>query len=68
VIGRSEGSRLNVASGVIGHAGEPDVADAMGIYLEHAGRAIENRAAFRLELGGNDDDDTTPIVGARSPG
>ena len=46
-----ESSRLNVASGLLHHAGEPGVAEAMGSYLEHSARAIGNLGAFRLELG-----------------
>jgi hypothetical protein len=46
-----ESSRLNIASGLMNHAGEPGVAEAMGSYLEHGGRAIENLGVFRVELG-----------------
>jgi hypothetical protein len=41
-----EGCRLNIASGVLGHAGEPEVGDAFGKYLAHSEPAIENLAAL----------------------
>jgi hypothetical protein len=41
-----EGCRLNIASGVLGHAGEPEVGDAFGKYLAHSDPAIENLAAL----------------------
>jgi hypothetical protein len=53
-----DNSRLNVASGLVNHADEPGVAQAMGSYLEHGARAIENLGAFRLELG----DDITSTI------
>ena len=53
-----ESSRLNVASGVLDHAGEPGVAPAMESYLEYSGPAIANLGAFRVQLG---DDVTTTI-------
>ena len=46
-----EASRLNLASGVLAHAGEPGVGDAFTAYLTHAGAAIENLARLRAELG-----------------
>ncbi len=46
-----ERSRLNIASGLVDHAGEPGVAEAMGSYLEHGSQAIENLGAFRVQLG-----------------
>jgi hypothetical protein len=46
-----ESSRLNVASGLRDHAGEPGVAQAIGSYLENSDRAIENLGAFRVQLG-----------------
>jgi hypothetical protein len=46
-----ENSRLNVAGGVVNHAGEPGVSDAIGTYLGYRDRAIENLAAFRVQLG-----------------
>lgn len=46
-----ESSRLNVASGLGDHAGEPGVAQAIGSYLENSDRAIENLGAFRIQLG-----------------
>jgi hypothetical protein len=46
-----EGSRLNIASGLGKHFGEPGVAEAVGSYLEHTDRAIENLGAFRAQLG-----------------
>jgi hypothetical protein len=53
-----ESSRLNVASGLGDHAGEPGVAQAIGSYLENSDRAIENLGAFRAQLG---DDSTNTI-------
>jgi hypothetical protein len=35
-------ARLNIAAGLITHAGEPGVGEAIGAYLEHRDRAIEN--------------------------
>jgi hypothetical protein len=46
-----EASRLNVASGLGAHAGEPGVGPAIGSYLEHYEPAIENLAALRVQLG-----------------
>jgi len=46
-----EKSRLNVASGLLDHAGEPGVAQAIGSYLENGDRAIENLGALRAQLG-----------------
>jgi hypothetical protein len=46
-----ENSRLNVAAGIVPHAGEPGVAEAIGSYLENTDRAIENLAALRARLG-----------------
>ena len=46
-----EGCRLNIAAGMLDHAGEPGVLDAMGQYFEHTPGAIENLARFRTELG-----------------
>ncbi|MEX0664912.1 MAG: hypothetical protein WD598_09105 [Acidimicrobiia bacterium] len=46
-----ERSRLNVASGLLDHAGEPGVAQAIGSYLENSDRAIENLGALRVQLG-----------------
>jgi hypothetical protein len=46
-----EGSRLNIAAGLGDHAGEPGVAQAIGSYLEHTDRAIENLGEFRAQLG-----------------
>jgi hypothetical protein len=46
-----ENSRLNVASHLGDHAGEPGVAEAIGSYLENSDRAIENLGALRVQLG-----------------
>ena len=46
-----ERSRLNVASGLADHAGEPGVGQAIGSYLEHGDRAIENLGSLRAQLG-----------------
>lgn len=46
-----ERSRLNVASGLLDHAGEPGVAQAIGSYLENGDRAINNLGVFRAQLG-----------------
>jgi hypothetical protein len=46
-----EGCRLNIAAGMLDHADEPGVLDAMGQYFEHTAGAIENLARFRTELG-----------------
>jgi hypothetical protein len=46
-----ERSRLNVSSGLLDHAGEPGVAEAIGAYLEHSDRAIENLGSLRTQLG-----------------
>ncbi len=45
----AEGCRLNIASGLVGHAGEPGVGDALGTYLTNADAAIENLAQLRVE-------------------
>ena len=50
-----EHSRLNVAAGLGKHAGEPGVMEAIGSYLEHTDRAIENLGKLRAQLG----DDTS---------
>lgn len=39
-----EGCRLNIADGLGRHAGEPGVADAIGVYLMNAAAAIDNLA------------------------
>ncbi len=46
-----ENSRLNVASHLGAHAGEPGVAQAIGVYLDNSDRAIENLGALRMQLG-----------------
>ena len=46
-----ERARLNIAAGVLDHAGEPGVAEAIGSYLEHANQAIANLGALRAQLG-----------------
>lgn len=46
-----ENSRLNVASHLADHAGEPGVAQAIGSYLDNSDRAIENLGALRVQLG-----------------
>jgi hypothetical protein len=46
-----ENSRLNVASHLGDHAGEPGVAQAIGVYLDNSDRAIENLGTLRLQLG-----------------
>ena len=45
----AEGCRLNVAAGVLSHAAEPDVAEALGTYFTNADAAIENLAKLRGE-------------------
>jgi hypothetical protein len=45
-----ERSRLNVAAGLVEHAHEPGVADAIGSYLGNADRAIENLGKLRAVL------------------
>jgi hypothetical protein len=40
-------ARLNVAAGLISHAGEPGVGAAIGTYLEHRDRAIANLGQLR---------------------
>jgi hypothetical protein len=47
----AEACRLNISAGLLEHAGEPGVGDAIGQYLQHMGPAIENLARFRAELG-----------------
>jgi hypothetical protein len=44
-------SRLNVAAGLLDHADEAGVAQAIGSYLEQTDQAIENLATFRARLG-----------------
>lgn len=46
----AEGCRLNIASGLVAHAGEPGVGDALGAYLTNAEAAIENLGNLRVEL------------------
>jgi hypothetical protein len=46
-----ERSRLNIAAGLLDHAGEPGVSQAIGSYLEHANQAIANLGALRAQLG-----------------
>lgn len=46
-----DSSRLNVSAGLLDHAGEPGVAQAIGSYLENGDRAIENLGALRAQLG-----------------
>ncbi len=46
-----ESSRLNISSGLLDHVGEAGVSDALGVYLTNAGRAVENLARFRVEMG-----------------
>lgn len=53
----AEACRLNISAGLLDHAGEPGVGDAIGRYLQHMGPAIENLARFRGELG----DDLAPV-------
>ena len=52
-----DNSRLNVASHLADHAGEPGVGDAIGSYLENSDRAIANLGALRAQLG----DDVTAV-------
>ena len=52
-----DSSRLNVASGLLDHAGEPGVAQAIGSYLENSDQATENLGAFRAQLGDHLNDD-----------
>ena len=40
-------SRLNIAAGLLTHAGEPGVGEAIGAYLEYRDRAIENLGQLR---------------------
>jgi hypothetical protein len=47
----TERSRLNIAAGLLNHASEPGVANAIGTYLEHADRAIANLGTLRVQLG-----------------
>lgn len=47
-----EASRLNISAGVLSHAGEPGVGAAIGTYLEHRDRAIENLTALRAQIEG----------------
>jgi hypothetical protein len=49
-----ERSRLNIAAGLLNHAGEPGVAQAIGSYLEHADDAIANLGNLRVQLGDPD--------------
>ena len=44
-------SRLNVAAGLLDHADEARVAQAIGSYLENTDKAIENLGAFRARMG-----------------
>jgi len=46
-----ERSRLNIAAGLLNHASEPGVAQAIGTYLEQADRAIANLGTLRVQLG-----------------
>jgi hypothetical protein len=46
-----EGSRLNIAAGLLDHASEPGVSQAIGSYLEHADAAIANLGTLRGRLG-----------------
>jgi hypothetical protein len=46
-----EGCRLNVAAGVLAHAGEPGVGDAIGVYLTNATAAIDNLGKLYAEAG-----------------
>jgi hypothetical protein len=46
-----ERSRLNIAAGLVNHAGEPGVAQAIGSYLGHADEAVANLGALRAQLG-----------------
>ncbi len=55
-----ERSRLNIASGLMEHANEPGVAAAMGSFLEHTDRAIENLGALLTTLDGEDVETTHP--------
>lgn len=54
----AEGCRLNISSGLLDHAGEPGVSDAIGTFLTQFDPAIENLAALRVQLG--DDPATFP--------
>lgn len=47
----AEDCRLNIAAGMLDHAGEPGVSEALGTYLTNAGAAIENLAKLRIEAG-----------------
>jgi cation diffusion facilitator CzcD-associated flavoprotein CzcO len=46
-----DSSRLNIAAGLLDHAGDPAVGDAIGSYIEHTDVAIDNLARLRTELG-----------------
>jgi hypothetical protein len=45
----AEGCRLNIASGLVAHASEPGVGEALGTYLTNAEAAIESLAKLRFE-------------------
>jgi hypothetical protein len=46
-----EGCRLNLAAGMLDHAAEPGVGDALGKYLTSYGPALENLAKLQAEAG-----------------
>jgi len=45
-----ERSRLNITRGLVGHADEPGVGQAISAYLENADRAIENLGKLRVDV------------------
>ena len=46
----AEGCRLNIAAGLMDHAGDPGVGDALGKYITHTTPAFENLAKLRAEV------------------
>ncbi|MFL6206887.1 MAG: NAD(P)-binding protein [Acidimicrobiales bacterium] len=46
-----EGCRLNIAAGMLDHAAEPGVGEALGTYLGSYAPALENLARLRAEAG-----------------
>jgi hypothetical protein len=45
-----EGCRLNLAQGMLDHASDPGVGEALGTYLTYYGGALENLAKLRTEV------------------
>jgi hypothetical protein len=46
----AEGCRLNIISGLLNHANEPGVTEAIGRYFENAAEAIDNIAKLLVEI------------------